>query len=162
MATTTHNFSDDNAIGKRGEEIFRKCLDRWNCKYTDVSDDKRYQEQDIDFIVESRKTPGKTVAVEVKNDQRIAETGNIFFETMSNVDYSTEGCFKKSKAELMAIVSESERLIYFVGTEILRKFVDENSRTLRFISRVPGSSSCGYLIPVERIGKNVIKIKKQR
>jgi hypothetical protein len=156
---TKHNFSDDNAIGKRGEEIFRKCLEKWNCKYTDVSEDARYQEQDIDFIVESRKVDGKTVTVEVKNDQRIAETGNIFFETMSNVDYSTEGCFKKTKAELMAIVSESERLIYFVGTEILRKYINENSKNLRFISRVPGSNSCGYLIPVERIKSDVVKIR---
>lgn len=153
----THNFSDDNAIGKRGEEIFKKCLEKWGCKFEDVSENPEYQEQDIDFVVESRKVPGKTVSVEVKNDQRIYETGNIFFETMSNVDYSTEGCFKKSKSELMAIVSEKERAIYFVGTEILRKFVDENSESLRFISRVPGSDSCGYLIPVKRIKQNVVK-----
>ena len=156
---TMHNFGDDNAIGKRGEEIFRKFLETRNCKYTDVSEDSKYQEQDIDFLVESRKTPGKIVSVEVKNDQRIAETGNIFFETMSNVDYSTDGCFKKSKAELMAIVSESEKLIYFVGTELLRAFVDRNSNSLRFISRVPGSNSCGYLIPVKRIGSDVVKVR---
>lgn len=154
-----HNFSDDNAIGKRGEEIFRKCLEKWKCNFTDVTDDPEYQEQDIDFIVESRKTKGEFVAVEVKNDQRIADTRNIFFETMSNVDYSTEGCFKKSKSKLMAIVSESEKKIYFVGTETLRRFVDKNSDYLRFISRVPGSNSCGYLVPIERIKSDVIEIK---
>ena len=154
-----HDFKEDNEIGRRGELIFGKCLEKWKCNFTDVTEDAEYQEQDIDFIVESKKAKGKMVTVEVKNDQRIAETGNIFFETMSNVDYSTIGCFKKTKAELMAIVSESESMIYFVGTEILRKFVEENSSSLRFISRVPGSNSCGYLIPVTRIKKDVVEVK---
>lgn len=153
--TKQHIFKNDNAIGKRGEAIFKAFLDRRNAIYTDVSEDGEYQEQDIDFVVDSKRVPGKKIYIEVKNDTRIASTGNIFFETMSNVDYSTEGCFSKTKANYIAIVSESERLIYFVKTQFLKKFIEEHSHELRFIPRVPGSNSCGYLIPLKKLGENV-------
>jgi Uncharacterized protein conserved in bacteria len=154
-----HKFKDDNKIGKRGEKIFSEYLKARGIRCEDVSDNKEYQSQDIDFLVESKTEPGKMVSFEIKNDTRIAETGNIFFETMSNVDYSTDGCFSKTKANVMAIVSESERSIYLVSSDFLKKFVDGNKEKLRFIPRVPGSNSCGYLIPVKMLGENV-RVKK--
>ena len=154
-----HNFQDDNAIGKRGERIFAAFLESRGCRYEDVSESKEYQDKDVDFIVYSRKEPGRKVMVEVKNDTRIAQTGNVFFETMSNVDFATNGCFSKTEADLMAIVSETEKLIYFVDAKFLKEYVGRNNDSLRFISRVPGSNSCGYLIPLTRLGNSVKKVR---
>lgn len=150
-----HIFKKDNEIGKRGERIFAKFLESRGRVYKDVSNDKEFQSQDIDFLVESKREPGKMLGFEVKNDTQIAKTGNIFFETMSNVDYSTDGCFSKTKAQVMVIVSESEKKIYMVAAGRLKKFVDENKSRLRFISRVPGSNSCGYLVPIRMLGDDL-------
>ena len=152
-----HVFEKDNEIGKRGEKVFERYLKSVNLEYRDVSNIREYQEQDVDFIV-SFKNPQVDLKFEVKNDTRIATTGNIFFETMSNVDYSTNGCFNKTKSDVMVIVSESERRLYMISSRSLKRFVDENKDSLRFISRVPGSNSCGYLVPVKRLGDN-LKIK---
>ena len=122
-------------------------------EYEDVSDVKEYQKQDIDFIVKPNGKPD--MKFEVKNDTRIATTGNIFFETMSNVDYSTNGCFRKTKADVMVIVSESERKLYMIQSERLKQFVESNKGSLRFIARVPGSNSCGYLVPIGRLGESL-------
>lgn len=150
-----HIFKEDNEIGKRGEQIFSRFLDKLNLPYRDVSDFPDYQKQDVDFIVRFGQDD---VKFEVKNDTRIASTRNIFFETMSNVDYATDGCFNKTKADVMVIVSESERRLYMISSDSLKRFVEENKNSLRFISRVPGSNSCGYLVPVKRLGDN-LKIK---
>ena len=147
-----HIFNEDNEIGKRGERIFAKFLDCMKLEYDDVSDVREYQKQDIDFIVKCGESDLK---FEVKNDTRIATTGNIFFETMSNVDYSTNGCFNKTKADVMVIVSESESKLYMISSNALKKYVDENKSHLRFISRVPGSNSCGYLVPVSKLGETI-------
>ena len=153
-----HEFAADNEIGKRGERIFTDFLRRHGYSFTDVSDDREYQRQDVDVLIESKKTAGTKIPAEVKNDTMIHKTGNIFFETMSNVDYATDGCFQKTKADIMAIVSEPEKSIYLVDAQFLKKYVTENAKSLRFISRVPGSNSCGYLIPVRNISDRVKKV----
>ena len=155
MAYKVHKFMDDNAIGKRGEAVFKEYLEARGYGYRDVSGDRRYQDDDIDFLVESKSAPDKTISVEVKNDTYIARTRNVFFETMSNVDLETVGCFEKTKADLMAIVSEPEQLIYFMSTDTLRRYVKKNAAALRFIPRVPGSNSCGYLVPLANISEHV-------
>ena len=147
-----HIFKEDNEIGKRGEQIFSRFLDKLNLPYRDVSDLPEYQKQDVDFIVGFGQDD---VKFEVKNDTRIASTRNIFFETMSNVDYATDGCFNKTKADVMVIVSESERRLYMISSDSLKRFVEENKNGLRFISRVPGSNSCGYLVPIARLGERL-------
>ena len=150
-----HVFKDDNEIGKRGEKIFSKYLDNLGLEHEDVSDVKEYQKQDIDFVVRAK--TGQTWTVEVKNDTRIAQTGNIFFETISNVHYSSNGCFNKTNADAMVIVSESEKKLYIVTTKNLKKFVEDNKEHLKFRT-TPGSNSAGFLVPVASLGDK-IKVK---
>lgn len=150
-----HVFKDDNAIGKRGEKIFSRYLDMLGLEYKDVSDVTSYQKQDIDFVVMSK--TGKEWTVEVKNDTRIAQTGNIFFETISNVHYSSNGCFNKTTADAMVIVSESEKKLYIMTTKSLKTFVEDNKDHLKFRT-TPGSNSAGFLVPVSALGDK-IKVK---
>jgi hypothetical protein len=67
-----------------------------------VEDDKDYQTRDIDLLctLEVRGNE-KTVAIEVKGDTKAHETGNFFFETVSNAALGTQGCFLKSQADLL-------------------------------------------------------------
>ena len=153
-----HDFAEDNAIGKRGEKIFSDFMSRIGIKFTDVSEDENYQSDDVDFLVSSKKL-GRDVGVEVKNDRWIHRTGNVFFETVSNVDFDTQGCFSKSKADFMAIVSEDEHSIYFIKMVPLREFVEKNMNSLTKIERVSGSNSSGYLIPLSEIAGITTKVK---
>lgn len=150
---TKHSFKKDHQSGKRGEAIFADYLSRKGFKFEDVSENKEYQDDDVDFVVESKL--GKKVSFEVKNDSMIHKTGNIFYESISNVDHNTVGCFEKTKSEFMVICSEPSSVFYIAKSDFLREYVKENKNNLRYISRVPGSNSAGYLIPVKNIRDNV-------
>ena len=143
-----HNFEDDNKIGENGEKIFKEFMESHNLKYTDVSKVDEYQDIDVDFIVHLEN--GK-ILVEVKNDTRIHSTDNIFYETISNVDFGTPGCFEKTKSNVIVICSEQDKTLYIVKTADLRNYVHQNKNSLRFVERVSGSNSAGYLVPKSRI-----------
>lgn len=75
-----------------------------------VEDDVAYRAKDIDLIW-SRESKGifKKVLIEVKVDNYF-HTGNYFFETFSNVEKNTPGCFIYSQADYF--------FYYFLGVEI--------------------------------------------
>lgn len=148
-----HKFEEDNSAGKRGESLFRDFLEKTGKKCRDVSDDPNYQREDIDFIVEGKS--GSGLSFEVKNDSKIAYTGNIFYESISNVDYGTIGCFEKTKADFIVICSEPENRFYIIRSETLRNFVRNNRESLRYIPRVEGSNSAGYLVPKSRVSEHI-------
>lgn len=126
-------------------------LEKTGKKCRDVSDDPDFQKDDIDFIVEGRS--GNELSFEVKNDSKIYRTGNIFYEYISNVDYGTVGCFEKTKADFIVICSEQESKFYIIASEVLKEYVRNNKNSLRYISRVEGSNSAGYLIPKRNVAE---------
>ena len=101
----THDFNNSIVLGDQGEEIMRQwLLSRPNvAKVESVASDPKYQHQDIDFLVTT--TQNTTYTVEVKTDAYI--TGNIFFETLSNVEAKVPGCMYKTKADFL--------LYYFIN-----------------------------------------------
>lgn len=148
-----HKFEEDNSAGKRGEKLFKEFLEKSGKQCKDVSDDPKYQKDDIDFIVEGKS--GNELSFEVKNDSKIAYTGNIFYESISNVDYGTVGCFEKTKADFIVICSEPENKFYLIRSNILKDYVRDNRSSLRYISRVEGSNSAGYLIPKAKVAEHL-------
>ena len=146
-----HKFEEDNSAGKRGEKLFKEFLEKSGKQCKDVSDDPKYQKDDIDFIVEGKS--GNELSFEVKNDSKIAYTGNIFYESISNVDYGTVGCFEKTKADFIVICSEPENKFYLIRSNILKDYVRDNRSSLRYISRVEGSNSAGYLVPKAKVAE---------
>lgn len=148
-----HKFEEDNSAGKRGEKLFKEFLEKSGKQCKDVSDDPKYQKDDIDFIVEGKS--GNELSFEVKNDSKIAYTGNIFYESISNVDYGTVGCFEKTKADFIVICSEPENKFYLIRSNILKDYVRDNRSSLRYISRVEGSNSAGYLVPKAKVAEHL-------
>ena len=69
------------------------------------------------------KTTGKEFYIDVKDDSRIADTGNVLCEEL--VYYKTSGYeangFMYSDYDILAIVSKSERKIYIIDFKILQK-----------------------------------------
>lgn len=74
---------------------------------TNVEDDPRYQAVDVDLIWV---TQTRSYQVEIKGD-RWHGTGNFFFETESNAEQQTPGCFLYTAADLL--------FYYFVHTQQL-------------------------------------------
>jgi hypothetical protein len=72
-----------------------------------VEDDPVYQAMDVDLIWV---TQTRSYQVEIKGD-RWDKTGNFFFETQSNAEQQTPGCFLYTEADLL--------FYYFVHTQEL-------------------------------------------
>jgi hypothetical protein len=75
-----YTFSEQNQVGKVAENIFKFWMSTMPCySVVDVSEDRVYQKQDVDFLVHTRQGTSK---VEVKGDSYT--TGNIFLELYVN------------------------------------------------------------------------------
>lgn len=77
----------------------------------DVCDKRVYQKKDIDLLVMIRSLGWLALTkIEVKGDKR-DDTGNFFFETVSDVERDTTGAFLLTEADWF--------LYYFINTKVL-------------------------------------------
>jgi len=74
---------------------------RSSLRVTNVEDDPIYRAIDVDLKWEKRsQNTTQTLLLEVKVDNYFS-TGNYFFETISNVEKNTPGCFLYSQADYL-------------------------------------------------------------
>ena len=135
-----HNFYDSVKVGEACEYAF---LTQWlELKYPapewtirDVTGDPYFRNKDIDFIV------GKTAAIQGLSNKEIFErelysetyevkadyfneTGNIFCETCSNVEWKTPGCHLKTEAGIIVHIAPNGEMLLF-DVEKLKAFIIE-------------------------------------
>ncbi|BAY84299.1 hypothetical protein NIES267_37950 [Calothrix parasitica NIES-267] len=85
-----------------------------------VEHDPEFQRRDIDLIWTTQTEQGRNeILVEIKGD-RLDRTGNFFFETHSNLEKGTPGCFMYTEAHWL--------FYYFVNTGILYKLPMSKTR----------------------------------
>lgn len=146
------NFERDLKRGKVGEsivkEVFTALTDDF--AFEDVSNDRSFFYcGDIKAI---NKESGKEYFIEVKNDSRIADTGNILCEEevyYKRYDYFGRGNMD-GNSDIFAIVSEAEEKIYVIDFKILQK----NYRLGEFKKLdYPQQFSYVYLLPLGTIKK---------
>lgn len=147
-----HDFKKSIIVGQEGEEIIKNYL-RNNPKvkgFDDVSNVERYQNRDIDLIVDFM--DGTAVVVEVKTDTYTS--GNIFYETMSNMECGVVGCMVKSKADYLFYYFTETRELYIMDFEKYRAWFRANKyrfsrKLLKNIDkkRTGTYTSEGYTIP---------------
>ena len=139
-------FEDDIIRGKTGERYVHYMLSHsdkikgvW-----DVSEDVKYQNSDVDFLVYT--TKNTVYGVEVKTDFKAHETGNIFFEveTAGNI-----GCLAKTKADFIYYYLYHTKKLYVIITEKLRWFIEQKGPLLELVKG--GDNARGYLIPIEEL-----------
>lgn len=104
----THMFKASLSAGKVGESLFSDLLIRGGIDdFKDVSDDKSFQKEGIDFVVND-------IKIDVKFDIRAITSGNLAFETVSRQKDGKilkEGWTKTSTADLFVYVT-------FLGSNI--------------------------------------------
>lgn len=123
-----NNFNIKLSKGKMTEGIVKKHFeDVIGFNVEDVSEDKTYQKKDIDFII-STKDKRNQLTLEVKNDDRIHCSGNLFFEI--GFDRKTGFCagwWSKSEANAICFydsVVKRGYIIDFERTKQLKALVD--------------------------------------
>ena len=97
------NFSESLSCGKIGEEMVAAALQKRGYIVLDVSSCRDYQNKDIDFLVSKNK---QKTTLEVKNDRRSEETGNVYIETYNtnNASRNNAGWFFYCEADFLAFV----------------------------------------------------------
>lgn len=128
----THDFTKSNELGKRGEQVIQRFFGKRDtvARYEDVSDQKEYQDKDIDGILHLAN--GDTLTVELKTDQYIS--GNIFYETDSCVEWHTPGCMNKTQAKCLCYYFPNFHVMYCIDMEAYRAWFEQNKSRFRYVT----------------------------
>lgn len=122
----------------------------------DVTQNQDYWDKDIDFVAQSGT---ERLTVEVKWDNRIAQTGNMFIETITDLDNSTGGWFSFCQADYIYYGDSVNELFYVFKTEDLRAFVSSHMMEQRKAADynyrgVLKKVSQGMLVPIKEFSQS--------
>ncbi len=115
-------------------DITHWLLDRTDTvSLTNVEADPTYQSIDVDLLWT---TANRTYRIEIKGD-RLHSTGNFFFETSSNHERGTPGCFLYTEADFIFYYFVTPRLLYILPMPQTRawflgnidRFTERSTRT---------------------------------
>jgi DNA adenine methylase len=131
-----------------------------------VETDPEYREMDVDLIWETRRG---TYKVEIKGDRLGHKTGNFFFETHSNRERGTPGCFLYSAADLFFYYFIETGTLYILPLPAARAWFLERQQefeeraTTTPIGRGVGEArktytTVGRLVPVERVLREIPEV----
>ncbi|MCB0008595.1 MAG: hypothetical protein KDE04_19145 [Anaerolineales bacterium] len=131
-----------------------------------VESESAYQKLDIDLLwaILDAQDKLRIVPVEVKGD-RYDRTGNFFFETVSNADRGTPGCFLYTKAEWLLYYFVRIGRLYCLPMGQVRPWFLANlddfaeKRTSTNVGR-RNYVTIGQLVPIERVMAEVDGVRR--
>jgi len=114
--------------------------------------DPHYQALDVDLLWTTQK--GR-YQVEIKGD-RVEKSGNFFFETQSNAEQGTLGCFLYTQADLLFYYFVNTKQIYILPMPQTRDwFVPIQDEFRKRATTTPVAShhytTVGRLVPIKRV-----------
>ena len=145
------DFWTDLALAKPAEQLVLNTLASLTSDYTftDVSNERQYfYKGDI----KATGADGKEIFIEVKNDSRIADTGNVLCEYQNYIkdgDYFIKGNMC-SDYDIYCVVSQQARKIYVIDFDILQ--ANYTSGQHKIIYHYDQDTYC-YLLPLATIKK---------
>ncbi|WP_017730876.1 hypothetical protein [Nafulsella turpanensis] len=131
-----------------------------------VENDPIYREKDIDvlWIVKTEEGAVKTIGIEIKGD-RWHKTGNYFFETVSNEEKGTPGCFMYTEASFIYYYFVEERELHILPMPATRDWFKKNEETFQErktstpVGRGEHYVTVGRLVPRHRVTTEVAGVK---
>lgn len=138
--------------GKYGEKLFSERMRALGHTVIDVSNDAEYQGKDVDFIVTSGAS-GLTKTFEVKWDERINKTRNLYLEITNKNSQGALGWYKFCNADFVAYGDALAHCFYVVPLDVLKEAVKRHKPIVAYCK----DDSAGYLLPLDTI-ENYIKI----
>jgi hypothetical protein len=121
-------------------------------KVVNVEAEPEYQAKDIDLLWHTR---ASLVTIEVKAD-RHDQTGNFFFETVSNKAAGTPGCFLYTEADFVYYYFVGPKKLYILPMPATRDWFAANLKNFKEVATttpVRGGSytTVGRLVKIERV-----------
>jgi hypothetical protein len=129
-----------------------------------VEQDSQFQTQDIDLIWTTQQG---TNSIEIKGD-RWHQTGNFFFETHSNFEKGTPGCFMYTEANWLFYYFVTPRTLYMLPMPATREWFQKNIDCFQERSTktsIKGGSyytTKGRIVPIECVLQKVLGVVKEQ
>lgn len=147
IVSTLTTFYRDLEAAKPAEQLVFNLLSSTGYEVEDVSDQPQYYYKgDIKLTSSS----GEVFFIDVKDDSRIAETGNVLCEYdvwMKDRDEFIDGDMKKSY-DYLAIVSWEEQKVYFIDFHTLKQKYKQGTHV---IIKHQAQDTWGYLVQLAQI-----------
>ena len=131
-----------------------------------VENDREYQKKDIDLLWTFKKDEKiVTRTVEIKAD-RYYNTGNYFFETVSNAGKGTPGCFMYSEADFLFYYFIEVRELHIIALSLVRRWFKEEIERFqerKLFTKVGNGAtygSVGRLVPRRTLAEELPKAVK--
>lgn len=118
-------FTKTNAIGKYGEKIVADYYKAKGDTVIDVSNDKEYQKQDIDLIIN-----GQTVEIKTTNNFPIYKDFCLELVSNDTPERYKEGWFRTSQAEVVIFYSPKDKTMYQIRLDALRQYFKEHENEI--------------------------------
>lgn len=113
------NFNSTKSSGDYGEELLKKYILHKGFQVIDRADDAEYRAKDIDF--EFSKNGVNWRSVEVKTDNRMAQTGNIVVEVaMYRQSGKRDGWLYYCEADYLCFIDINNYIFYFFDWSVLK------------------------------------------
>ena len=164
-----------------GEWELRRWFRQNGYDVADVSEQPRFQQLDIDMFAKKKDIVEEPVAIEVKWDDKISYTGNLFIEYHTEklnpdgeVIKKDNGWFGMCKADLLYYGDSRNKLFYVFKFQKLRKYIDQNNWRFEkrkawddgyYTYKTEGNvqyqriylrrTSSGWLVPLAELKENV-------
>lgn len=142
-----------------GEYELKWMLREYGYKVRDVSMEPEYWHEDVDLIATNLFTEEET-KIEVKWDKRLADTGNLFIETINPKGEYGKGWFKICKADILAYGDAINKIFYFVNFKALQEYIEKSAATLE--ERKTWDGSIGYIVPLSEVSAFTVAFDLKR
>lgn len=136
-----------------GEYELKKALRNSGYTVKDVSDNPNYWTKDIDLIA-FNETTGSLTSLEVKWDNRIAQTGNMYVEIENPRSWNGLGWFRFCEADMLAYGDAINGIFYFIEVAALKEYIKEKQTKLE--KRMCADGAYGYLVPIADLVFNCV------
>lgn len=142
--------------GKLGEQLFAQYMCAQGYIVNDVSKDQSYFDKDIDFFCANPST-GNTKSFEVKWDERIGQTNNLFLEMRNprSKQWNGQGWWLHCQADFLVYGDAQNRIFYIFPLLELRQRVKNLS--LRY--KTTNDYSEGYLLPLDKVRDLAVEVR---
>jgi len=128
-----------------------------------VEDDPEFQRIDVDLVWTTRR---RSYTIEVKGD-RWHTSGNFFFETFSNKEKGTPGCFMYTQADFLFYYFVVPRILYILPVPAAREwFIVNMSHFEERETTTPVGdehyTTVGRLVPIQDLVREVRPMKQEQ
>jgi len=141
-----NNFYSLVAEGNKSEQLVADWITNKGWTVVNVTADKQYQDLEIDLIA----TKGNEVrTIEVKRENRCADTGNLLLETVTNTRTKNKGWFKKTQADFICWHDTQNNKLLFSLTSALQEIIKQpyvRYKEWKSFEKNKYISSCGWFV----------------